>query len=113
MSSGRLCKKRTARAEVSSAYRTEQEKQRPCIPDELMGGECWIRMTQAISSGLILATRVGKHTDEFISQLVVNTEDKTDCQQWHRRARVFGSNVKHLTNIKVSARYCSFIKLLH
>ena len=45
--------------------------------------DCWMGMTQIQGSGLILATRVGKHTDEFISQLVMNTEGKTDCQQWH------------------------------
>ena len=38
-------------------------------------------MTQAQGSGLILATRVGKHTDEFIAQLVVNTQGKTSCRQ--------------------------------
>lgn len=40
-------------------------------------------MTQAQESGIILATRVGKHTDQFIEELVVNTEGKTNCQQWY------------------------------
>ena len=31
-----------------------------CIQEELMVGECWIGMTQAQGSGLILATRLGK-----------------------------------------------------
>ena len=48
-----------------------------------MVGDCWVAMTQAQGSGLIIATRVGKHSDEFIAQLVVNTEGKTGCQQWH------------------------------
>jgi hypothetical protein len=45
-----------------------------------MVGDCWIGMTQATGSGLVLAARVGKHTDEFIEQLVVNTEGKTNCR---------------------------------
>ena len=66
-----------------------------------MVGDCWIGMTQAIGSGLILATRAGKHTDEFIDQLVVNTEGKTDCQQWRTDGwggyeRVLGSEVSHI-----------------
>ncbi|NEP06399.1 MAG: hypothetical protein F6K34_17160 [Okeania sp. SIO4D6] len=40
-------------------------------------------MTQGSSSGLILTGRVGKHTDEFIEELIVNTEGKTNCRQWH------------------------------
>ena len=64
-----------------------------------MVGDCWIGMTQATGSGLILATRVGKHTDEFIDQLVVNTEGKTNCVEWRTDGwggydRVLGSEVK-------------------
>lgn len=40
-------------------------------------------MSLADSSGLILAARVGKHTDELIAELVVTTEGKTDCKQWN------------------------------
>ena len=36
----------------------------------------------ANSSGLILAARVGKHTDALIEQLVVSTEGKTACKCW-------------------------------
>ena len=66
-----------------------------------MVGDCWIGMTQAAGSGLILAARVGKHTDEFIDQLVVNTEGKTDCRQWHTDGwggyeRVLGNEVSHI-----------------
>ena len=50
------------------------KKQKNCLQNELIVGDCWIGMTQAQGSGLILATRVGKHTDEFIAQLVVNTQ---------------------------------------
>ncbi len=46
-------------------------------------GDCWIGVTQADDSGLILPSRVGKHTDEFIEELVVNTEGKTDCLIGH------------------------------
>lgn len=71
------------------------------LPDEVMLGDCWIGMTQATGSGLILAARVGKHTDEFIEQLVVNTEGKTDCQHWHTDGwggyeRVLGREVRHI-----------------
>ena len=59
-----------------------------------------IGMTQAQGSGLILATRVGKHTDEFIAQLVVNTQGKTSCRQWNTDGwagyeRVFTYETKH------------------
>ena len=33
-----------------------------------MIGDCWIGLTQAQGSGLILAARVGKPTDELIAQ---------------------------------------------
>ena len=57
-------------------------------------------MTQAKGSGLIITTRVVKHADEFISQLVVNIEGKTNCQQWYTDGwggyvRVLGSEVEH------------------
>ena len=51
--------------------------------NELREGDCWIGMTQASSSGFILATRVGKHTDQFISELIANTEGTTNCKHWH------------------------------
>ena len=62
-------------------------------------------MRRAIGSGLILTTRVGKHTDEFIEQLVVNTEGKTNCQQWRTDGwggyeRILGSKVSHIIGIR-------------
>ncbi|MBE9180018.1 hypothetical protein IQ268_15720 [Oculatella sp. LEGE 06141] len=36
-------------------------------------------MSLADSSGLILAARVSKHTDELIEEVVVSTEGKTAC----------------------------------
>lgn len=46
-------------------------------------GDCWIAMSLADSSCLILAARVGKHTDELLEELLVSTEGKTDCQCWN------------------------------
>jgi insertion element IS1 protein InsB len=42
------------------------KKQKQCLPAELEAGDCWIAVGLANSSGLILAARVGKHTDELI-----------------------------------------------
>lgn len=52
------------------------KKQKQCLPQELEAGDCWIAVSLANSSGLILAARVGKHTDELIEQLVVSSEEK-------------------------------------
>ena len=46
--------------------------------NELTEGDCWIGMTQTSSHGFILATRVGKHTDQFIAELIANTEGTTN-----------------------------------
>ena len=59
-----------------------QKKQKNCLPEELMTGDCWIGLSLAQESGLILAARVGKHTDAFIEELINNTEGKTDCPNW-------------------------------
>ncbi len=59
------------------------KKQKQCLPHELAVGDCWIGLSLADSSGLILATRIGKHTDELTEELVISTEGKTDCQQWN------------------------------
>ncbi len=59
------------------------KKQKQCLPDELEAGECWIALSLANCSGLILAARVGKHTDELIEELIVTTQGKTDCQRWN------------------------------
>ena len=53
-----------------------------CLPGELEVGDCWIGLSQAEDSGLILSARVGKHTDELIEELVASTEGKTHCQEW-------------------------------
>ena len=38
-----------------------------------MVGDCWIGLSLAKDSGLILAARVGKHTDAFLEELVAST----------------------------------------
>ncbi len=67
-------------------------------------GDCWIGITQASSSGLILAARVGKHTEDFIEKLIVSTEGKTDCKQWHTddgggAERVLPLEVQHIIGL--------------
>jgi len=59
------------------------KKQQQCLPNELDVGDCWIGISLANPSGLILAARVGKHTDEMIQELVVSTEGKTSCKRWN------------------------------
>ena len=60
-----------------------QKKQKCCVPGELTAGDCWIGLSLAQESGLIIGMRVGKHTDEFLSELLFNTEGKTDCKTWY------------------------------
>lgn len=57
-------------------------------------------MSIAEDSGLILAARVGKHTDELIEEIVESTEGKTNCQSWNTDGwggyeRVLPENVEH------------------
>jgi hypothetical protein len=61
------------------------KKQKQCCAQELEAGDCWIGLSLASSSGLILAACVGKHTDVFIEQLAINTEGKTECKQFKAR----------------------------
>lgn len=68
-------------------------------------GDCWIGISQASDSGLILSARVGKHTDEFIEALIVNTEGKTACQKWQTDGwggyeRVLGTQAEHIISKK-------------
>lgn len=76
------------------------KKQKQCCDQELEVGDCWIGLSLANSSGLILAARVGKHTDALIEQLLNNTEGKTDCKQfnsddWGGYERVLPPEIKH------------------
>jgi hypothetical protein len=41
------------------------QKQKQCLPQGPEAGGCWITVSLADSSGLILAARVGKHTDQL------------------------------------------------
>ncbi|MBD1865217.1 MULTISPECIES: IS1 family transposase [Trichocoleus] len=59
------------------------KKQKQCLLDELEVRDCWIGMSLTDSSGLILAARVGKYTDELIDELVVSSEGKTACKRWN------------------------------
>ena len=59
------------------------KKQKHCGPEALNLGDCWIAITLAKESGLILSGRLGKHTDAFLAELVANTQGKTDCQFWN------------------------------
>lgn len=58
------------------------KKQKQCLPNELKAGDCWIALSLANCSGLILAARVGKHTDQLMEALMVTTQGKTDCKNW-------------------------------
>ncbi len=43
-------------------------------------GLTWLKHPER---GLILATRVGKQSNEFIAELIANTEGKTSCKNWY------------------------------
>ncbi|KAI9135642.1 IS1 family transposase [Acaryochloris sp. CCMEE 5410] len=58
------------------------KKQKPCDPEELSVGDCWIALSLAKDSGLVLSGRIGKHTDELAQELIENTEGKTACHHW-------------------------------
>ena len=58
------------------------KKQKRCLPQELEVGDCWIALSLAQLSRLILCGRVGKHTDNLAIELVVSTEGKTSCKEW-------------------------------
>lgn len=88
------------------------KKQKQCCVQELETGDCWIGLSLADSSGLILAARVGKHTDELIGQLVINTEGKTNCQRfnsdaWGGYERVLPPEIDHYIGSGKTQR-CSY-----
>jgi hypothetical protein len=63
-------------------------------------GDCWLAVSLANTSGLILAARVGKHTDELIEELVVSSEGKTACKRfnsddWGGKKRVLPPEIVH------------------
>ncbi len=60
------------------------KKPKQCLVQEPGAGDCWIGLSLASDSGLIVSARVGKHTDALIDPLVVNTEGKTSCSSGKR-----------------------------
>jgi IS1 family transposase len=85
------------------------KKQKQCLPEELEAGDCWIALSLAQLSGLILAGRVGKHTDELAQELVTSTEGKTDCFEWdtdgwEAYGRVLPSEVDHYISKALTQR---------
>lgn len=60
-----------------------RKKQKHCLAEELEAGDCWVALSQAQLSGLILSSRIGKHTDSLAIELMNNTEGKTECSEWH------------------------------
>ncbi len=58
-------------------------------------------MSLAKERGLILTARVGKHTDEILTELIANAEGKTDAKHWYTDGwagyeRVLTSEVIHI-----------------
>jgi hypothetical protein len=62
-----------------------RKKQKNCLAQELRAGDCWIGLSLASDSGLILAARVGKHTDAFIEELVNSTLPENRLSQLENR----------------------------
>lgn len=52
-------------------------------PEDINLGDCWIGMSLAQQSGLILSARVSKHTDAFLAELITSTKGKTDYKIWY------------------------------
>ena len=78
-----------------------EKKQKHCLPEELEVGDCWIGVSLAKESGLIISTRVGKHTDELLADWVANTEGKTDCKlcytdDWGGYERILPPEMIHI-----------------
>jgi insertion element IS1 protein InsB len=70
------------------------KKQKQCLTRELDVGDCWISLSLADTSGLILTARVGKHTDEMLEELIVITEGKTDCKRLNLGTKVWNTPSK-------------------
>ena len=85
------------------------KKQRQCLPEELVAGDCWIAISLAQLNGLILSGRVGKHTDSLAIELVASTEGKTDCKEWHTDGwsgyeRILDDQVEHYISKALTQR---------
>jgi hypothetical protein len=59
-----------------------RKKQAHCLPGDDLIGDAWIGLSLDYESGLILSGRVGKHTDDFLKELIYNTEGKTAATVW-------------------------------
>ena len=86
-----------------------EKKQKHCLPDELEAGDCWLALSLAQLSGLILTGRVGKHTDSLAQQLVTSTEGKTNCKEWGTDGwkgygRVLPEEVEHYISTTLTQR---------
>lgn len=85
------------------------KKQKRCLPEELEAGDCWIALSLAQLSGLVLCGRVGKHTDSLAIELVTSTEGKTDCKEWttdgwQAYGRVLPNEVDHYISKALTQR---------
>ena len=85
------------------------KKQKRCLPEELVAGDCSIALSLAQLSGLILTGRVGKHSDSLAQELVTSTEGKTDCKEWDTDGwegygRVLPSEVDHYISKALTQR---------
>jgi hypothetical protein len=84
---------------VKAVETEDAKKQKHCLPKEPEVGDGWIAITLADSNGLILAARVGKHTDKLLEELVVCTEGKTGKQWnsdgWGGYERVLPFEIEH------------------
>ncbi len=84
-------------------------KQCQCEPDEIIAGDCWIGISLAQDSGLILAARVGKRKDQLLEEMLVTTEGKTQCQNWNTDGlrgyqRVLTEEIEHQISKKGNQR---------
>lgn len=87
------------------------KKQNNCTIDERTKGDCWIAISIAHDSGLILSTRVGKNTDQLLEELWNSTEGKTACRFWNTDGnrgyeRIFSEDIEH----RVDKRYTQKIE---
>jgi hypothetical protein len=85
------------------------KKQRQCLPEELEIGDCWIALSLAQLSGLILCGRVSKHTDSLAIELVASTQGKTECKEWGTDGwqgdeRVVPNEIDHYMNQVLTQR---------
>ena len=74
-----------------------------------MAGDCWIGLSLASDSGLILAARVGKRNDAFLEELMVTTEGKTNTKNWNTDGwggslRVLPQDISHHISKKGNQR---------